>query len=306
MIKHSVSICIPAYNEEKNLKKLLDALLKQKTQKAHISKIGIVSSASTDNTVSIVEEYMKKDSRIMLIRQEKREGKASAINAFLRSTNDHIIVIQSADTLPTDETIEHLCVPIIENDGIGMTGGAPYPIDDPEKFLGYIIHAWWWFHRNIPRFGEIIAFRNILGELSTTTAVDEAYIQAKIVQKKLKVVYVDKAVVFNKGADSVTDLIKQRRRVFNGHARLMQEENVHIDNMTKSSLRLLLFKYEMKNLKEFMWFTCGIGIEAWARILGAYDLKIKGHNPFIWDTAKSTKNLVVKFRKGAKSNDIVS
>ena len=22
-------------------------------------------------------------------------------------------------------------------------------------FLGFIIHTWWWFHRNIPRFGEI-------------------------------------------------------------------------------------------------------------------------------------------------------
>lgn len=246
----------------------------------------------------IVNEFSRKDSRIKLVTQKTREGKASAINEFLKHTNDPLIVIQSADTISKESTIENICLPLIQDPKIGMTGGAPYPVDDPNKFLGYIIHTWWWFHRNIPRFGEIIAYRNILENLSKTTAVDEAYIQAKIVQKGMKVVYVDSAVVYNKGADTLKDLIKQRRRVFNGHARLQKEENVKIDNMTKSSLRLLLFEYKIKNLKELVWFTCGVGLEVYARLLGTYDLKVKNHNPFVWDIAKSTKNLTRKIKVG--------
>lgn len=291
MKKTTVSICIPAYNEEKNITNILNELINQQTEKIEIDKIIVVSSASTDDTDKIVEEFCKKDSRVKLVKQVKREGKAAAINEFLKHTDDHIIVLQSADTIPEPYTIENLCLPLVIDEKIGMTGGAPYPVDDPETFLGYIIHAWWWFHRRIPRFGEIIAFRNILGELSSTTAVDEAYIQAKMVQQGLHVVFVENAVVFNKGADTVSDLVIQRRRVFNGHARLQQEENVHIDNMTKSSIKLLLFEYEMKNLKELIWFMSGIGIEAYARVLGAYDLKVKGRNPFIWDTAGTTKDL---------------
>ncbi len=164
-------------------------------------------------------------------------------------------------------------------------------MNDRNTFLGYIIHSWWWFHRNIPRFGEIIAYRNVLDTISETTAVDEAYIQAKIVQMNLKAVHVDTAVVHNKGAENITDLIKQRRRVFNGHSRLHQEENIKIGNMTKSSLRLLLFKYKINNLKELCWLFGGIGVETLARILGFYDMRVTKRNPFIWDTAHSTKHV---------------
>ncbi len=292
--KTSVSICVPAYNEEKNIEKILLALLAQKTNKIAINKIVVVSSASTDKTDDIVKKYTTEYPQVILIQQKKREGKAAAINAFLKITTDPLIVIESADTIPQPNTIEHLCLPFLRDQNIGMTGGAPIPVNDPKTFLGYIIHTWWWFHRNIPRFGEIIACRNIIEAISQTTAVDEAYIQAKMIQMNLKAVHVDEAIVFNKGAETVKDLIKQRRRVFNGHARLLNKENIKIDNMTKSTLKLLLFKFPINNFKELVWLGCGILIELYSQLLGMYDLKINKKNPFIWDTAKTTKNLKKK------------
>jgi cellulose synthase/poly-beta-1,6-N-acetylglucosamine synthase-like glycosyltransferase len=289
--KNTVSICVPAFNEEKNIGKILEALINQITNKVFINKIVVVSSASTDNTDNIVKDFCKKDSRVQLIQQKTREGKAAAINAFLKLINDEIVVIESADTIPQPNTIEHLCLPLLNDKSIGMTGGAPIPVNDPKTFLGYIIHTWWWFHRNIPRFGEIIAYRNIIKALSTTTAVDEAYIQAKMIQLSFKAVHVDEAVVFNKGAEHIRDLIKQRRRVFNGHARLYQKENIKIDNMTKSTLYLLLFKFPINSFKELLWIFGGIMLEGYAYMLGMYDMKISKKNPFIWDTAGSTKNL---------------
>jgi hypothetical protein len=66
---------------------------------------------------------------------------------------------------------------------------------------------------------------------------------------------------------------------------------VKIDNMTMSSLKLLLFKYEIQGLKQLLWLIGGILIEVYAQFLGAYDQRIKRMNPHIWDTATSTKNL---------------
>ena len=289
--KLSVSICIPAYNEGKNIRRVLDGLAIQETKRVVIKKIVVVSSGSTDETDDIVREYCKRYSHFSLLTQEKRRGKAAAINAFLRATDDEVVVIESADTLPHINTIEKLCVPFLQDKKIEMTGGAPIPVNDPETFLGYIIHAWWWFHRNIPRFGEIIAYRNIIDSLSPTTAVDEAYIQAKLVQQGYNIVHVDEAIVTNKGPETVHDLIKQRRRIFNGHSRLHAREKVKIDNMTSSSIKLSLFKYKIKSLKHLCWFIGGIGIEIYARLLGYYDTYIKRSNPYIWDTAKTTKNL---------------
>jgi biofilm PGA synthesis N-glycosyltransferase PgaC len=292
--KLSISICVPAYNEGKNIEQILHALVEQRTQFIHINKIVVVSSASTDETDSIVEQFAHKYSYIFLIRQRERKGKASAINAGLGIISDDIVVIESADTVPDSDCIEHLCTPFIKEKKLGMVGGAPHPVNDKNTFLGYIIHSWWWFHRHIPRFGEIIAYRNVLQRISTTTAVDEAYIQAKMIKLNYKIKHIDSAIVRNKGAETIGDLIKQRRRVMNGHARLFNEEHVKINNMTKSSLHLLLFEYQLHSLKEACWLIGGILIEMYARLLGGYDYYIAGKNPFVWDIAKSTKDFALE------------
>ena len=289
-----VSICVPAYNEGKNIGRLLKSLVHQKTRHVQIHRIIVISSGSTDKTESIVKTMSKDHPTIELIHESHRTGKAAAINLFLNTATDPILVIQSADTIARPRTIEKLCLPMIQDKTIGMTGGAPIPLNDPNTFLGYVIHAWWWFHRNIPRFGEIVAFRNILKKISAKTAVDEAYIQAKIIKRRYKVVHVDDAIVHNKGAETVRDVIKQRRRIFNGHSRLYMEEGVKIDNMTKSSLRLLLFHYKLHSLKELVWLMSGILIEFYARSLGMYDYYVAKINPTIWNVAKTTKDLSIQ------------
>lgn len=286
-----VSICIPAYNEDKNIHGLLVGLAKQITDEVTINKIVVVCSGCTDDTEKIARIFAESDPRVVVITEEKRNGKASAINTFLATVEDPVVVIQSADTVPYEDCIEKLCAPFITNPNLGMTGGAPIPMNDPKTFLGFIIHAWWWFHRNIPRFGEIIAFRSVINNISATTAVDEAYIQAQMIKKGMDVVHIDEARVHNKGPETVKDLIKQRRRIFNGHARLHKDQHIKINNMTKSSAHLLLFKFRLNSLKEAVWLVGGILIEIWARILGAWDSNVRNINPFIWDTANTTKNL---------------
>lgn len=296
----SVSICLPAFNEGKNIGKLLLALLQQETTLININKIFVVSSASTDDTNKIVSKIVKQyPKQVVFIEEEKRTGKASAINTFLKKCKDTVVVIQSADTIPMKDTIEKLCRPFLIDENIGMTGGAPIPVNDPNTFLGFVIHTWWWFHRNIPRFGEIIAFRNILSEVSPRTAVDEAFIQAKFAQLGYKIVHVDEAKIYNKGSENIRDIIKQRRRIFNGHTRLEQEENVHISAMTKSGIKLLLFEYKMYGFTQLIWLTGGILIELWANMLGRYDKYVNKVNPVVWDIAKSTKNLRMGIKGGS-------
>jgi biofilm PGA synthesis N-glycosyltransferase PgaC len=288
-----VSICVPAFNEEKNIGAILDALLHQKTKRILIHRIVVVSSGSTDDTNDITSQYEAMDPKISLIRQADRFGKASAINAFLKVVDDPVVVVESADTIPDSQTIERLCVPFLKDNNIGLTGGAPIPINDADTFLGYVVHTWWWFHRNIPRFGEIIAFRNLISKISPRTAVDEAFIQAKIIQMGFKAVHIDSAIVHNKGPETVADLIKQRRRIFNGHSRLFHEEGVKIDNMTKSSISLI-WRYKVPSIKHHFWLLGGVLIEIFARLLGTYDAKVKKINPFVWDTAMSTKELALE------------
>jgi len=292
-MKLSVSVCVPAHNEAKNIRHNLWALLHQKTSRVAIRTIIVVSSDSTDETNAIVDNLAKTFSCLQLIKEPERLGKAHAINTFLRHVDDEVVVVVSADTIPDDNAIEELCAPFLGDSRLGMTGGAPVPVNDPHTFFGYIVHAWWWFHRNIPRFGEIIAFRNIIPTISEESAVDEAYIQAKMLQKGYKVVHIDTAIVRNKGPETFRDIIIQRRRIFNGHARLESGEGIRISNMTKNTLRLMLFTFQLHSLKELLFFISGIAIEGYARLLGFYDLQFRNKNPYVWESAKSTKSLEI-------------
>ena len=66
---YRVSVGVMAYNEERNIGKLLEALTSQLVSNDVISEIIVVSSGSTDRTDEIVSEWCERDERIALIRQ---------------------------------------------------------------------------------------------------------------------------------------------------------------------------------------------------------------------------------------------
>ncbi len=73
------SIGIMAYNEEANIGRLLKAVLSQKLKTVAITEIVVVASGCTDSTEAIVRDWTKRDPRIRLLSQEKRLGKAGAM-----------------------------------------------------------------------------------------------------------------------------------------------------------------------------------------------------------------------------------
>ncbi len=144
----TVSLGIMAYNEEENIGKLLEKLLLQKTNIANIIEIVIVASGCTDRTEDIVKEWNKKDERIKLTHQEKREGKASAINLFLKNAKGEIIILESADTIPADDAVEELTLKFTD-EKVGAAGSYVIPTRVKENFLGFYINTFWMLHHKI-------------------------------------------------------------------------------------------------------------------------------------------------------------
>jgi cellulose synthase/poly-beta-1,6-N-acetylglucosamine synthase-like glycosyltransferase len=290
---NNVSIGVLVYNEEKNIAHLLESLLNQKTKQVNIKEIFVVSSASTDKTDEIVRDFEKKDKRVKLIAQEKREGKAAAINLFLKHSKSEITVIESGDTIPHEECIENLCKPFIENKRIGFTGVRSIPTNDKKTFLGYIIHYWWWVSNELPRFGEMVAFRKSLApEISVKTAVDEAYIEAIVASKGFLTIQIPEAIVDNHGSETIKDMIKQRKRIYIGHKMLKKEKGYSVQSFNFSRIGILTMKYifkKEKSIKGFFYLFGGALIEIYSRIKGLYDIHIAKKNPFVWDIARSTK-----------------
>ena len=68
MKKELISIIVSVYNTEKYIAKCLDSLLSQTYSKIEII---IVNDGSLDGSQTILEQYQKKDSRIILLKNEK-------------------------------------------------------------------------------------------------------------------------------------------------------------------------------------------------------------------------------------------
>lgn len=99
----SVEVLVPMYNEEKVIKKTLEALL----QSTYPLQIRLVDDGSTDNTVDVVTPYLEIYSHIQLIRQ-RNAGKSIALNRAIATSQSDIVVCMDADTLIAPDTVNCL------------------------------------------------------------------------------------------------------------------------------------------------------------------------------------------------------
>src|SRR6266700_774787 len=296
------SIGIMAYNEEANIARTIHAVLAQHGPSILIEEVIIVASGCTDRTVPIVSEIAEREPRVILCVQEKREGKASAINLFLKKATSEVAVLIGADVIPEDSAIEQLCSPFL-NPEIGMVGGRPVPVNDVSTFMGHAVHLLWRLHDRLarahPKLGEVIAFRNVISGIPTNSAVDEISIQALISQLGYKLIYKPECIVYNKGPLTVRDFLKQRRRIYAGHLKVRSQQNYEASTMKISPIIRQVIAtrdFTLSTPRQAIWTLGTIALEGYARIQGHYDyMRKKEHH--IWQMVDSTKDLEAGQRK---------
>ncbi len=291
---YTVSIGVLAYNEEKIITYCLEALQQQELTMGTISEIYVVSSGSTDQTDEIVRQFSERDSRIKLVTQVSRSGKANAINEFLQRASADIAVIQSADTIADKNTLQKLIEPF--SDGtIGMVGAHPVPVNSSHSFTDYCVNKLWQLHHLLalrhPKCGEMIAFRNIIAKIPDYTAVDEAVIEAIISRTKLNLAYAPQAIVHNKGPEKIKDFLLQRRRIATGHRHLKLTMQHRVATSQIGQIWKYLLKTQTWTPRQIVFTILLIFIEGYSRFMGCFDFYIKNSNPFIWDIADSTKKM---------------
>jgi glycosyltransferase involved in cell wall biosynthesis len=316
-----------AYNEEANIARTIHAVLAQNGPSIYINEVIVVASGCTDRTVPIVSELALQEPRVRLFVQEKREGKASAINLFLKQAVSPVVVLIGADVIPEEAAIENLCAPF-KDVSIGMVGGRPVPVNDPNTFMGHAVHLLWRLHDRVarihPKLGEVIAFRNVISGIPTDSAVDEISIQALISQLGYKLIYRPDCVVYNKGPVTVRDFLKQRRRIYAGHLKVLKQQNYEASTMKVSPIFRQLIAcrhFALSTPRQAMWTFGAMTLEGYARVQGYMDYRRKREH-HIWQAVASTKDLeegqrkmrricnaqsVIVFRlilEGAKNNDV--
>ncbi len=290
-----VAVGILAYNEEANIAASIEAVRAQSGPHLEALEVWVVASGCTDRTVIRAEAAASADSRVRIVAQARREGKAAAIGTLLHLVRERdVIVLANGDGQPEAGAIEALVAPF-DDPTVGMTGGRPCPVNDRSTRMGRVVHLLWELHHRVasrtPKLGELVAFRPVFGEMPRDTAVDEASIEARIRERGLRLVYVPGARVRMKGPETVADYLAQRRRIHAGHLRLKRTTGHAASTMSLGRIVRAIRDAAPRSAGEAVDLVAAVALEAAARALGAWDAGPGRRDHRVWDAIPTTKDL---------------
>ena len=109
-MNRSLSVVVPAYNEERTLGVVIGKLLDVPA----VLEIVIVDDGSTDRTYEIAAKFAAENEAVRVLKQLRNCGKSQAVRAGIADTRGEIVLIQDADDEYDAREITDLIQPIVE------------------------------------------------------------------------------------------------------------------------------------------------------------------------------------------------
>ncbi len=230
----SVSILIPARDEEKVIGRLLQRMTELTYPKDKLQVI-VINDGSSDNTGRIAEEYSKRCKFIEVLNRGKRDGgkgKAVAMNAGFRRSTGEIVLCFDADYYPQKDIVEKLASAFADPN-IGAVQGRVVVLNEPQNIVtrlvalerigGYRVDQ---EARDklslIPQFGGTVGgFRRSLlesmGGWDESTLAEDTDLTFRTCLAGYKIHYVGDAECYEEAVDNWKAYWNQRYRWARGH-----------------------------------------------------------------------------------------
>src|SRR6266702_8364209 len=92
-LNRTLSVMIPAFNEERTLEVILNRVLKR----PEVGEVVAVDDGSTDATWTILSRLADRDPRLRAFRQERNQGKGAALRRAITEVRMPFAIVQDAD-----------------------------------------------------------------------------------------------------------------------------------------------------------------------------------------------------------------
>ncbi|MGE4346964.1 MAG: glycosyltransferase family 2 protein [Flavobacteriaceae bacterium] len=126
-----VSIITPTFNSEKYIQQTIQSVQNQTYQNWEMI---IVDDCSSDNTIQIVEEIVKQESRIILIKSDKNVGPAVSRNKGIERAKGRYMTFLDADDIWLEDFI-HNSIRTINETGISFVFSSYKRSDEQLSFV---------------------------------------------------------------------------------------------------------------------------------------------------------------------------
>src|SRR5581483_7166043 len=108
--RRCLSVIVPAYNEERTIAKVLKQLLLLEA----VQEVIVIDDCSRDRTAEVVQELAGLDSRIVLLRHARNQGKTAGLKTGFAAARGEIIIVQDADLEYDPSEIPAVIQPILD------------------------------------------------------------------------------------------------------------------------------------------------------------------------------------------------
>lgn len=135
----TVTVGVPAYNEEFNIRNMISNILEQKIDGFVLERIIVLSDGSTDKTAELAESF--KSDRVEVVVGLENKGKNYRQNEILSMAKSDILVIFDADIIfKGNDVLINLIRPILD-EGADLTSEWCIPLNKNRSFLEKILCA---------------------------------------------------------------------------------------------------------------------------------------------------------------------
>lgn len=104
--KYSISVLVPAWNEEDTIEDTVKEILK--TDYPGLKEVIVIDDGSTDNTLKIARKLEEKYKKVKVYTKENEGSKAGALNFGLKKAKSEILGVVDADSYPSKEAISKM------------------------------------------------------------------------------------------------------------------------------------------------------------------------------------------------------
>jgi cellulose synthase/poly-beta-1,6-N-acetylglucosamine synthase-like glycosyltransferase len=291
----SVVIGIPAYNERKRIRALLNQIMNQK--EVQIDKIILNISGSTDGTdeeVAAATRFFPQSPSIQIIDKHVRAGKAAAVDEILSACNSDILILTDGDVRLNDRCLEQILKPFFLDTSVGVVSGNVMSLNDGgNNLFSFVSQLERQLHHELcmdlvgksqaPKVnGTFFALRTkMITCLPHQTVSDDEYVSCCTQKKGYRVAYAPNAVVYTKDPENCRDYVAKRRRILVGHFLIRKELGYRVPTAQLSEIVPRMLKHLAKEKKQVLPVSAMFLLQCISYVLAVFDT-ITGTVPYFY------------------------